>query len=555
MIFMKTFEKRWFMWDYARLRRFNREEFLLVADKLKELGYNGIGLYLEGAFDFKSIDGILRDGVMTYEDAKWAKAECEKRGIFLFPMTNVVGHMEHFLRQERFKHLRVSPEATTYDVAFQRPEAEEFAMQIIHEYLDAFDLKYIHIGGDEVKLTDANKPIYAKFLAKLCDNLLAEGVTPGVWNDLIWAHPELCEPFSRDVEIFDWSYHGHRKGSVELFINEGFKNIYACPCENSWVGFINHQYESKWAGGDGIHVEPDEIEAFLSDFIENEKCTSPKALITHWEASQGRDLWGQWSALARAGLYMTGNLKYQEQNDEKIERAIFGRVTPYTEIARILREEIQCQVAIPGKTTITQLAFIRKTLFLPATFKEILYKASCGSEIKGYNEVYVASCGLHIDRDAIFAAIDKAEAKLKTWVPQNAFEERCFISMTSILSMTRAAFALHKAAANCEKYYTEAAKVQFTDPKKAKELVYKFSEGFKIAAENIKTYKVDIARLISVSGHTDTDLVRLDYTLELINKLTNFLESTANDEKFSRIPLPAFQYVLEYVVDNSILAR
>ena len=66
------FERRWFMCDYARQRSFVREEFSLWLDALARLGYNGIGIYLEGAFDFASIPGVIRDGVMTREDAAWA---------------------------------------------------------------------------------------------------------------------------------------------------------------------------------------------------------------------------------------------------------------------------------------------------------------------------------------------------------------------------------------------------------------------------------------------------------------------------------------------------
>ena len=84
------FERRWFMCDYARQRSFVREEFLLLLDGLARLGYNGVGMYLEGAFDFVSIPGVIREGVMTREDAKWAVAEGKKRGIFVFPICDVI---------------------------------------------------------------------------------------------------------------------------------------------------------------------------------------------------------------------------------------------------------------------------------------------------------------------------------------------------------------------------------------------------------------------------------------------------------------------------------
>ena len=64
------FTKRYFMFDYARQRSFVRSEFLLCLDALSRLGYNGVGLYLEGAFDFNTIPGVIRRGVMTKDDAK-----------------------------------------------------------------------------------------------------------------------------------------------------------------------------------------------------------------------------------------------------------------------------------------------------------------------------------------------------------------------------------------------------------------------------------------------------------------------------------------------------
>ena len=105
----KVFDRRWFMCDLARRRVFVRDEFILWLDALARLGYNGLGIYLEGAFDFDSIPGVIREGVLTPEDAKWIVEEGKKRGIFVFPMTNVVGHMEHFFGQERHRHRHAQP--------------------------------------------------------------------------------------------------------------------------------------------------------------------------------------------------------------------------------------------------------------------------------------------------------------------------------------------------------------------------------------------------------------------------------------------------------------
>ncbi len=89
------FAQRWFMFDNARERTFSKNEFNLLLELLAKLGYNGLGLYIEGAFAFETLPGVIREGVMTPADAAWLKTEAHRRGITVFPMTNVVGHRSH----------------------------------------------------------------------------------------------------------------------------------------------------------------------------------------------------------------------------------------------------------------------------------------------------------------------------------------------------------------------------------------------------------------------------------------------------------------------------
>ena len=36
-----------------------------MLDALQRLGFNGLGIYLEGAFDFESIPGVIREGAVA----------------------------------------------------------------------------------------------------------------------------------------------------------------------------------------------------------------------------------------------------------------------------------------------------------------------------------------------------------------------------------------------------------------------------------------------------------------------------------------------------------
>ena len=87
----KKFDRRWFMLDLARDKAFSKEEFSVLLDTLKKLGYNGIGIYLEGAFEFKNLGGVTRENVMTYDDAKWLVEEC-KSGTCVHFLLQILRH-------------------------------------------------------------------------------------------------------------------------------------------------------------------------------------------------------------------------------------------------------------------------------------------------------------------------------------------------------------------------------------------------------------------------------------------------------------------------------
>ncbi len=533
---MAVFKRRWFMWDFARQRRFDREEFIMVATKLSELGFNGIGLYLEGAFELKSIgEGILREGVMTRDDAVWAKEKCAALGITLFPMTNVVGHMEHFLRQERFAHLCADDDL--YALNFTGPEAEEFAMKILSEYIEAFDTNYIHVGGDEVPLTDKTRPLYAEFLSGICNKLLARGITPAIWNDMLWSHKELCDTFSRDVEIFDWFYNGHRPESIKFFRELGFKKVIPCPCDNSWQGFIGHQAMRPWVEEeDHTPVAPDEVEALFADAIREGDPENLMGLHTHWEDTEGRDLWGQWSAFARSGYFMQGKFDNKPCNDETLEMAIFGRVTPYTQIMHIIQDEIQTLFIHPCHGLI-----FRDFLFNKQRYSKILKDTARDKP--------------EIAKETV-EPVKKIEKLLNDWTAEGEFEKRCHAYLVSIVALIKASFGLYDAFAAYGKLYKIAANKQFDNTQEAKALVLEFADGFSAAAQLIKEYVPKLKAFIELTPtHTQTDFVKLGNTINYTENMAKILTELATQPSFEKIPLPAISLVIDKALNNTVIER
>ena len=518
-----VFERRYFMCDYARQRSFVREEFLLWLDALARLGYNGIGLYLEGAFAFEGIPGIIREGVMTKEDARWAVAEGKKRGIFVFPMTNVVGHMEHFFWQERFRDL-CGANPNLMEMNFLDERAEAFAMQIVHEYIDAFETSFMHIGGDEVELTAETKVPYAKFLAKICQNLLDEGITPAIWNDMIWMDTPLCEYFDRRVAIFDWNYYGHRPESPKFFRSLGFETVIACPCDNSWEGFICNQHLTGYLkSSKDIPVKPDEVEAMLEDA----SCAAVyNGLLTNWENAFGRNMWGQWTAFARGGLYMSGKLAAREENDSLIEESLFGRETPYSKVTRIFQNDS------PYDPFFNML---RGALYSSATLQKLYAHRD---ELENVRKI------------DFYAVAAKAEKLLSDWVPKGAFEENCRLAMLAVCNMMRASSDV-LAALDTASLYHEAAERQFADPDFAHFTLKRMKTAFDKAIASIEQYAASHKEAIAKIGHTKNDLVILSETASALARIKTLLSDV--DKVIDRIPLPRFERLLDRALTGSFI--
>lgn len=522
----KIFKRRWIMHDMARQRVFDKREFLNILELLKRMDYNGIGLYLEGAMEFKTIDGIIREGVITYDDAKWIVEECKKRDIFVFPMTNVVGHMEHFLAQERYRHLKYDDMS---QMDFDNPEAEAFAMQIVHEFNDAFGTGMVHIGGDEAKLPPEKMPDYAKFLAKICDNLLAEGVQPAIWDDLIWMDKELCEPFSRDVFLFDWNYYGHRPESIAFFHEKGFKDLVVAPCDNSWETFITYQRLSgHLLAHTDIPVQPDEIEAFLEDEANTDAPEKLGAIITNWENNSGRNLWCQWSTFARAALFMTGKLKARERNDELIEKTLFGRVTPYTSIVYMLHDVIQ-----KHNLDHNWSPRLKNCLFGSSALRTALLEA-----IK--KPVFIE------DMDNTLKAIRE---KLDSWEPADDIENYCLVSMISLHDMLRAGLELVGAFAKCDELYSKAAKIQFTHPELAGQYLSRFISGIRRAIEEVGNARESYAWNLELVNVDKCDVARIDLIIDLLCDIADAIETSF--DSFERVPLPILEKTIIGCIDRN----
>lgn len=525
----KNFDRRWFMIDLAREKTFSKDEFTVLLDTLEKLGYNGIGVYLEGAFEFKNLGGVTREKVMTRDDAKWLNAECKKRGIYAFPLTNIAAHMNHFYGVEKYRDLFLAE--TPYQIDFHKEKARDFVMTYVRDYIEAFDTDMINIGGDEVSLKDENDKIaYAKFVGSVCDELLKTGIKPAIWGDMLFKNPELCDYINKDAIIFDWCYHGHSPDSLKLFKDKGFKEIFACNSDNGWIGLINHQHGPLVR--EDMSIERDEVEAFLEDA---KNLGIKNAMVTDWENFIGRNLWGQFAPIARCALFLNGETEARECTDEQIDTALFGRITGYAKVTRLLRDGLHPE-DMPRPTPPADLLFsLRTALCEPSFFVKV---------VKQLNEEKPTYF------DSYDEVIEKAESILDKWDAVSPLEERCLLAMYNITSMARVASCMVKISKGYLALYKKASKIQFDSPKLALQYLNRFENIVRHCAQEYRSHLKILTTATADSGYGTFDQIKIELMIKRINNMADYIACFEQD--IDRVALPRIERVLTRCIVDGI---
>ncbi len=507
--------ERFFMLDFARERSLVRSEFSIILDKLRDFHYNGLGLYLETSYDFSFLPGIPSDSALTREDVRWIVEQAEARGLSVFPMTNVASHMELYLKAERTRDITGAYLPAYKQLDFSKPEAHDLAMKIVRELAEVFGTTFVHIGGDEAHLpTDELRAAYGDYVSGICRDLIAEGIRPAIWGDMLWVHQEIADKFPRETYIFDWNYFGHRDGSLRFFKEKGFKHIFPCPCDNSWNFYVNYQhlFDADGARMD-IPVRPDEVEAMFDDA---RALGIRGGMMTHWENHRGAIFFSNLAAFARAGLYLDN----APCDDEALEMAMFGHITPYLSIIR----QIQDNIISFGDNCLEHR--LHASLFVRKNRDDLLQNAPY------LYRKYGSNARTHLPE------IEKAVAE---YVPQNAYESLVFRSLKATVSMIRASLETCCAYAQNARY-AEAAAKQFSSPEEGLAILREIREAFETAKDSVVTLKRRFAEAIENTGHTKRDLEHLQWTVEFIDGCLSRLDQAR--DRFDRIPILRWEYII-----------
>lgn len=175
--------------------------------------------------------------------------------IELVPEIESFGHSRMFLRRADYRdilHRNLKDKST---ISWMQPTAPGYANVLCpaspktYEYLekmygraaDTFPSRFLHIGFDEVDMTECDRcneafpgierpAWFLKHLLRCRDLAAARGRTVALWGDMLFAHPAILDGLdARDLIVYDWNYKADVSDeSVRFFKEKGFE-VMACP--------------------------------------------------------------------------------------------------------------------------------------------------------------------------------------------------------------------------------------------------------------------------------------------------------------------------------------
>lgn len=187
-------------------------------EKLAGMGYTGILWELEDKIRWSTCPECVWPEALSKSEFREILDFASSLGLESIPLLQTIGHGEYVLLQETYRSFRERPdEHTCYCTS--RPEVRAFLKKWIEEYLDLFgNIRYFHLGGDEAYAfatcpecarqaeTHGRNQLYAEHIRDLAQPILARGVRPGIWCDMVLHYPAEMHRIPKDFVIWDWNY-------------------------------------------------------------------------------------------------------------------------------------------------------------------------------------------------------------------------------------------------------------------------------------------------------------------------------------------------------------
>ncbi|MBP6963886.1 MAG: family 20 glycosylhydrolase [Armatimonadetes bacterium] len=250
------FPTRGVMLDISRDKVPTMETLYHLVDLLAEWKINQFQLYTEHTFAYLSHPTVWENAdPMTGEQIMALDMYCRERFIELVPNQNSFGHMERWLKHDKYRPISEAPYGCDtawgrFDNPFSLCPTDRRSLPLVkglyEELLPHFTSGMFNVGCDETVDLGRGRSdkaceergtgrVYLDFLLEIYKLVQAHGKTMQFWGDIIIKHPELIPELPKDAVTLEWGYEADHP-----FADHGAKfaasgiPFYVAPGTSSW---------------------------------------------------------------------------------------------------------------------------------------------------------------------------------------------------------------------------------------------------------------------------------------------------------------------------------
>ncbi|WP_372631587.1 family 20 glycosylhydrolase [Cohnella sp.] len=254
-----SFPVRGVMLDIGRNKIPKMDTLYALIDKLSELKFNHLQLYMEGfCFDYAKYRSSFPEATpLSAAEFRELDAYARSRYIDLVPNQNCLGHMGPWLAKPEFRELAEHPDGmeppiplpfklppTTMNPANERSAA--LAKDLFDELLPNFSSEYVNLNMDEPFGLGSGKSkeradeigvgeLYFNYAEKMFEAARSHSKKAMMWGDVLAHHPELIRRLPSDVTVLHWNYDAPVPFEPHCRrLRENGVRYYVCPGTSGW---------------------------------------------------------------------------------------------------------------------------------------------------------------------------------------------------------------------------------------------------------------------------------------------------------------------------------
>lgn len=237
------------MLDVSRDKVPTTETLHALIDRLAEWKINHLELYLEHTFAYRDHRDVWEHASpFTAGEIRELDGYCRDRHIELSANQNCLGHMQRWLRHDRYRDLALSPGGWVLDGRHEdpmtldpsKPETLALVRELLGELVPNFTSRRVHVGLDEPwELPEDRIEDYLAWVRALRALPELDGREMLMWGDMLRGRRERVDALPEGVTVCEWGYEDwwpleERAATLEA----ADRPFWLCPGTSSWLSIL-----------------------------------------------------------------------------------------------------------------------------------------------------------------------------------------------------------------------------------------------------------------------------------------------------------------------------